>query len=268
MAGPVTRRCAHRMTVELRRPEACSLLSLRGRRAARGDSAQPQGMARPRAARTLGSQGALGLAPGPGARGRARRTRQGGRGHPGPDPAPGAARRHAPGHAPDRPRRPPRRRMARAAASLDDPAALLDLDLAALAAGTPPQLGYGPATRQSSWSAPTGAATCAAPRSGARASPPWPRCSATSLWESSHLGGHRFAPTVLLLPAGRRPRAGVDAGRARRARGPPPAARVPRSQRPSPGRAGRRGPGPGGGRRRPSRATCAPSRSRAPARGQ
>lgn len=85
--------------------------------------------------------------------------------------------------------------------SLDDPADLLDLDLAGLASGTPPQIGDRATSpivlvctngRRDLCCAEVGRlrVTELAPDLGDR------------LWESSHLGGHRFAPTVLLLPSG------------------------------------------------------------------
>jgi hypothetical protein len=88
--------------------------------------------------------------------------------------------------------------------SVLDPATLLDVDFAGLAAGTPPALG------QPSTDAVT--LVCTNSRRD--------RCCALAgrplvealharldgwgegLWESAHIGGHRFAPTVLLLPSG------------------------------------------------------------------
>lgn len=86
-------------------------------------------------------------------------------------------------------------------AVVDDPAVLLDLDLAALAAGQRPALGQ-PDTvplllvctnaRRDACCAVLGrpAVQTLAGRHPGR------------VWESSHLGGHRFAPTVLSLPDG------------------------------------------------------------------
>jgi hypothetical protein len=84
---------------------------------------------------------------------------------------------------------------------VDDPATLLDLDFDALASGTPPGLGA---------HNPGGVVLictngrrdlCCAEVGRDRVSTLAPTLGA-SLWESSHLGGHRFAPTVLLLPSG------------------------------------------------------------------
>ena len=56
---------------------------------------------------------------------------------------------------------------------------------------------------RSSSSAPTDAVTPAARASGRRSTRRWRRTSRpSSLWQSSHLGGHRFAPNVLVLPQG------------------------------------------------------------------
>jgi len=86
-------------------------------------------------------------------------------------------------------------------AVVDDPAGLLDLDVAALAAGQRPALGAPDPdplllvctnARRDACCAVLGrpaVATLAQGRPG-------------RVWESSHLGGHRFAPTVLSLPDG------------------------------------------------------------------
>jgi hypothetical protein len=87
-------------------------------------------------------------------------------------------------------------------AEIDDPADLLALDFAALAAGADIGLGAPPAgpvvlvctnARRDRCCAITGrplVEALAAVGHGAE------------LWESAHIGGHRFAPTVLLLPSG------------------------------------------------------------------
>ena len=92
-------------------------------------------------------------------------------------------------------------------ATTRDPHRLLDLDFAALGrASTAPSTrrsgaGPTPATRSRS-SAPTASATAAARSSAVR----WPRELAASgvrgAWEVTHLGGHRFSPTLLVLPHG------------------------------------------------------------------
>ncbi len=83
---------------------------------------------------------------------------------------------------------------------LDDVEELLDLDLAGLAAGTPPGLTpYDDAL----WLVCTNGrrdVCCAAlgrPIAGALAAQ-WPE----ETWETTHLGGHRFAGTLLALPSG------------------------------------------------------------------
>ena len=78
---------------------------------------------------------------------------------------------------------------------VDDPAELLELPLDGSA---------GTAVRSpgACWSAPTlgtiSAAPCAADRSRRRSRAPFP----TETWESSHLGGDRFAATMIVLPHG------------------------------------------------------------------
>lgn len=84
---------------------------------------------------------------------------------------------------------------------VDDPATLIDLDLAALADGVRPRVG--PLVDGSVLLVCTNSrrdACCAL-----RGRPAVAELSATRpgrVWESSHLGGHRFAPTVLSLPDG------------------------------------------------------------------
>jgi hypothetical protein len=63
-----------------------------------------------------------------------------------------------------------------------------------------------PSTRRCCSSARTARGTSAARSRAARSPrPSWPRSPRTGpagLWECSHLGGHRFAPTALVLPTG------------------------------------------------------------------
>lgn len=82
-----------------------------------------------------------------------------------------------------------------------EPRSLLDLDLAALAAGTPP--GLGELTDRTTVLVCTNGRRdlCCAEVGRARVQELAPQLG-DALWESSHLGGHRFAPTVLLLPQG------------------------------------------------------------------
>lgn len=84
---------------------------------------------------------------------------------------------------------------------LDDPAALLDIDVAALADGVRPGIGSlddGPVVLVCTNSRRD--ACCAL-----RGRPAVTELAAAlpgRVWESSHLGGHRFSPTVLRLPDG------------------------------------------------------------------
>jgi hypothetical protein len=87
-------------------------------------------------------------------------------------------------------------------AVVDDPAELLDLDLEALADGRPPE-GFGRVDDERLLLVCTNARRdqCCALRGR-------PVAAALSVlrpgrvWESSHLGGHRFAPSILSLPDG------------------------------------------------------------------
>lgn len=86
-------------------------------------------------------------------------------------------------------------------AEVDDPRALLDLDLAALVAGRPAGLGEPE-------SGPVLLVCTNARRDACCALYGRPLAQDLSarypgrIWETSHLGGHRFAPTALLLPGG------------------------------------------------------------------
>ena len=84
---------------------------------------------------------------------------------------------------------------------VDDPAALLDVDLEAMAAGIPPRLGTAPESPLVLVCTNGRRDLCCAEVGRARVTALAPVLG-DSLWESSHLGGHRFAPTVLLLPSG------------------------------------------------------------------
>jgi hypothetical protein len=85
--------------------------------------------------------------------------------------------------------------------SLADPRELDDLDLEALAEGRQP--GFGSAQSDPTVLICTNGRRdlCCAEVGRARVTALAPELG-ESLWESSHLGGHRFAPTVLLLPSG------------------------------------------------------------------
>lgn len=87
-------------------------------------------------------------------------------------------------------------------ADLADPWAVLDLDLESLCAGTPPDL---------DWLRPSGAPVALVCTNARRdlccAEQGRPLALALAaegleVWESSHLGGHRFAPTAAVLPSG------------------------------------------------------------------
>lgn len=86
-------------------------------------------------------------------------------------------------------------------AVIDDPAVLLDLDVAALAAGERPALGEPDTVPLLLVCTNARRDACCAvlgrPAVGTLAGRHPGR-----VWESSHLGGHRFAPTVLSLPDG------------------------------------------------------------------
>ncbi len=84
---------------------------------------------------------------------------------------------------------------------IDDPMSLLGLDLAALAAGEPPHLGERPIEPLVLICTNGRRDLCCAEVGRARVTALAPILGA-ALWESSHLGGHRFAPTVLVLPSG------------------------------------------------------------------
>lgn len=92
--------------------------------------------------------------------------------------------------------------------SVDDPASLIRLDWAALTAGDRAQV-----CRGAGWLRPVGAPMLLICTNGTR-----DRCCAVrsrpvalaaaarrpaQVWECSHTGGHRFAPTAVLLPTGR-----------------------------------------------------------------
>ncbi len=85
--------------------------------------------------------------------------------------------------------------------SLDDARELGELDLESLAEGRRP--GFGDATADPTVLICTNGRRdlCCAEVGRARVAALAPELG-ESLWESSHLGGHRFAPTVLLLPSG------------------------------------------------------------------
>jgi hypothetical protein len=84
---------------------------------------------------------------------------------------------------------------------VDDPTTLLDLDLESLAAGTPPGIGLPVDTPLVLVCTNGRRDLCCAEVGRDRVNTLAPTLGDT-LWESSHLGGHRFAPTVLLLPSG------------------------------------------------------------------
>ena len=160
-------------------------LVARGRGAARGDCDRGDELARRRGARSLGERRRRGQRPP-----RARSCPAGG------VPRKGAART---------PARPPSgcdahhghgrrgRRSGRAAGAR----------LARRAAGRHARRGRSDRRARSSSSARMGAATRVAPASASRSSTRWHRTSPPErLWQSSHLGGHRFAPNVLVLPHG------------------------------------------------------------------
>ena len=85
--------------------------------------------------------------------------------------------------------------------TVDDPADLLELDFDALAGGATP--GLGRITDDIAVLVCTNGRRdlCCAEIGRARVTELAPTLG-DALWESSHLGGHRFAPTVLLLPSG------------------------------------------------------------------
>ncbi|HYN74711.1 MAG TPA: sucrase ferredoxin, partial [Candidatus Limnocylindria bacterium] len=84
---------------------------------------------------------------------------------------------------------------------VDDPSDLLRLDLETLAGGAVP--GLGRITEDPTVLVCTNGRRdlCCAEIGRARVTELAPTLG-DALWESSHLGGHRFAPTVLLLPSG------------------------------------------------------------------
>lgn len=90
-------------------------------------------------------------------------------------------------------------------ATLTDVAELADADLARLAAGSPLGLGrrVGPPPGPL-WLVCTNARRdrCCALRGRPLAAALAGELGADRVWETSHLGGHRFAPTAVLLPAG------------------------------------------------------------------
>ncbi len=85
--------------------------------------------------------------------------------------------------------------------TIDDPAALLDLDFEAIAAGREPSLAPRSVEPLALICTNARRDLCCAEVGRDRVNALAPKLGA-ALWESSHLGGHRFAPTVLLLPSG------------------------------------------------------------------
>ncbi len=83
----------------------------------------------------------------------------------------------------------------------DDPAALLELDFEAIAGGQPPSLAPSSTDPLALICTNARRDLCCAEVGRDRVNALAPELGA-ALWESSHLGGHRFAPTVLLLPSG------------------------------------------------------------------
>ncbi|WP_267593847.1 sucrase ferredoxin [Carbonactinospora thermoautotrophica] len=86
-------------------------------------------------------------------------------------------------------------------AVVSDPAELLDLDLAALAAGERPGLGEPVAEPTLLVCTNARRDTCCALR-GRPLAQHLARGYGDRVWETSHLGGHRFAPTAVVLPTG------------------------------------------------------------------
>ena len=87
-------------------------------------------------------------------------------------------------------------------ADIADPRVLLDLDLAALARGVGQGLGERSSELALFVCANAKRDACCARIGGAIARNLAAGPSCDSVWESSHLGGHRFAATALLLPFG------------------------------------------------------------------
>lgn len=85
--------------------------------------------------------------------------------------------------------------------ALADPATLLDLDFEAIAAGHEPSLASRSVEPLALICTNARRDLCCAEVGRDRINTLAPRLG-SALWESSHLGGHRFAPTVLLLPSG------------------------------------------------------------------
>ncbi len=67
--------------------------------------------------------------------------------------------------------------------------------------GPPRRSGRPPGSR-CSWSARTPSAACAARGTGCRWRRPWPSGIPGQVWETTHVGGHRFAANLVILPHG------------------------------------------------------------------
>jgi hypothetical protein len=86
--------------------------------------------------------------------------------------------------------------------TVPDPATLMDLDFAALAAGTRPGLGRAASEPLTLVCTNGRRDRCCALAGRPLVEALGGRLQSDTLWESAHIGGHRFAPTVLLLPSG------------------------------------------------------------------
>ena len=163
------------------------------RRAHGGHRARGRRLALRGGRRSVGAQGRRREPAARGGAGLPRRARRG------PGPAGPPARRGLRTRCPC-PRRPPRDH----APGLDDPARRRprppDLDVAGLRDARPTSRRT---TRRCGWSAPTAAGTAAARRRAGRSRPPWRHGGPRRPGRPTHLGGHRFAGTLLALPSGR-----------------------------------------------------------------